>query len=214
MVGPNATRKVTVKPLLESLNHVQNHRTYRNDGDRRYSHDSKTYNYGEDTWSMRLFYILKNQYPSLSMEYTATYRGNAANECILKRMATGASFSAHLFHGAPDIMIKAVPLVIDCECIIENKSAAEGSYQSNSRLPNQSGQLIAYLHQLIVIKGIQMAIQMAIENTTSFPPLEAHGLYITSKKNPIVFFSQNVRQRDEYYCHILFSIRSATICFM
>ena len=121
------------------------------------------------------------------MEYTATYRGNAANECILKRMATGASFSAHLFHGAPDIMIKAVPLVIDCECIIENKSATEGSYQSNSRLSNQSGQLVAYLHQLIVIKGIQMAIQMAIENTTSFPPLEAHGLYITSKKNPIVF---------------------------
>ena len=81
-------------------------------------------------------------------------------------------------------MIEAVPLVIDSECSIENKSAAEGSYQSNSRLPNQAGQLVAYLYQLIVVKGIQLAI----ENTTMpFPPVEAHGLYITSKKNPIVF---------------------------
>lgn len=106
----------------------------------------------------------------------------------------GACFAAHIFHGAPDIMIEAVPLVFnsDCECIIEKKlSTTEEFYQPNSRLPNQAGQLIAYLHQLIVVKGIHMAVNQIIVSST----FQTYGLYITPIRTT----------RNDDYCHILFS---------
>ena len=42
----------------------------------------------------------------ISVDYTASLRGDSANQAVLKRMPIGMPINTLLFHGSPDILIK------------------------------------------------------------------------------------------------------------
>ena len=172
--------------LYERVKYVGQNKKYRDDQDRCFCCDSKLYSYDEDTWTERLYYILKNRYSALDMEFTARPRGNAANDLIKKRIPL-VPFEVHLFHGAPDIIIGNTPVLlesqVDLEGCIENKLASEQTpYKSNSGIPIQSGQIIAYIHQLLVIQALRNLM-----NHKSCTDLKGYRLYLMRGGKSILF---------------------------
>ena len=62
----NLTRDSTIPmQLYEMVRYVSQNRKYRDENDKCFCYDSKLYSYDEDTWTERLYYILKKRYSAI-----------------------------------------------------------------------------------------------------------------------------------------------------
>ena len=143
--------------------------------------DSKDYCLSEDIWSKRLGYILRNVYPNV-IEVTATKKGNAANEVILRKLPMGATLKMLLFHGSPDLIINSYPLKIKQGCI-ENKQQNEfAPYVPSSPVPNQCGQLLACMYQHMVVQYLRHVMKFE-----EFTGVLGQGMFIVRKSDVFLF---------------------------
>lgn len=177
--------------LWDSVNYVCNTKQYRpNTLDNQCFFDEREYDYCEDTWSKRLFYILTSQYQNHVVEYTADLRGQHANGPVLARMPPGTPISVLLFHGSPDLIIKHKPVTLTTnkdmgasEGAIENKTSSEMTpYKIDSIIPKQAGQVVAYIYQLMVACALRKLVK---GHPCSI--LAGSGLYIIKRDKKIHF---------------------------
>lgn len=82
----------------------------RNIDDERFICDHNVYEYGEDTWTRRLYVAIKLRYTNMDVSYTADARGMACNTVILRRLPLGTKIEVLLFHGSPDMLIQGMPI--------------------------------------------------------------------------------------------------------
>ena len=211
-VVSNTGRDIAMQ-LYERVRYVSQNRKYRDENDKCFCYDSKLYSYDEDTWTERLYYILKKRYSDIDIEFTARQRGHAANDLIKKRIPV-VPFEVHLFHGAPDIIVGNTPVLLentgDLEGCVENKLASERvPYKSISVIPVQSGQIIAYMHQLLVIQALRNL--MTHKSCTN---VKGYGLYLMRGGRAILFTLCISPQGMEIKakCYVPFLKPIASIC--
>ena len=178
-------RKSVLTSCIENISHVEATGDYRTKDDERYYRDHNLYCYAEDTWTMRLYVAVSSRFYNDSVDYTANLRGDSANQAVLKRMPPGTPISTLLFHGSPDILIKYKAVAVANEGIgcIETKKNESMSYDSSSMIPQQTGQLVAYIHQQIVAKVISNAV--AGKEATS---MAGFGVYIMRSSGKCILF--------------------------
>jgi len=179
-------RRVKLKKYSDCIEYVQSTRDYRDLDDERFVCDHNIYQYSEDTWTKRLFRALTFRYSDCKVEYTADFRGRACNSAVLNQMPMGASLQSLLFHGSPDMMLKHKPievytgdLGIGC---IETKLYDSAAYTAQSMIPQQAGQLISYIHQMLVARILNKLV--AGKECTA---AEGFGLYIMKSGKHILF---------------------------
>ena len=100
-------------------------------------------------------------------------------------MPTGTPIDILIFHGSPDILIKHKALAVEDEDIgcIETKKYESTSYDTNSIIPQQAGQLVAYIHQQIVAKVINCAVVGKVPTD-----MAGHGVYIMRSSGICILF--------------------------
>ena len=189
----DAHRKAKIEKYLSNIEYVELNRECRDDDDRRFHADHNMFCYNEDTWTKRLFVALSSRYHDHQMEYTAHLRGNSCNDAILQKMPKGTSGESLLFHGSPDMMIKHKPIEIHDEEIgiscIETKKNESTVYSSRSMIPQQAGQLICYIHQMIVAQVLNNVMSDK-ECTTGV----GYGLYIMKASGRSILFKVTLSQ--------------------
>ena len=85
-------------------------------------------------------------------------------------MPAGTPIDTLIFHGSPNILIKHKALAVENEDIgcIETKKYESMSYDTSSIIPQQAGQLVAYIHQQIVAKVINCAVVGKVPQVTEY----------------------------------------------
>ena len=148
-------RRTKIQKYLDCVTYVESYGECRDDDDERFCSDHNMYYYIEDTWTKRLFRAVAFRYHVFySVEYTAHLRGRTCNSVVLQRMPKGTPLGSLLFHGSPDILMKHRPIGIEHEdkgtgCIEIKKKESE-DYTATSMIPQQAGQLICYIHQMLI----------------------------------------------------------------
>lgn len=145
-------RKSMLNSCISCTDYVESSGDYQSSNDKRFTKDHNLFCYTEDTWTMRLFIAVVSQFYNDHVDYTALLRGDSCNQAVLQRMPAKTPINTLLCYGSPDILIKHKPLSVDDEggvgCI-ETKKNESISYNSTSMIPQQAGQLIGYIHQMI-----------------------------------------------------------------
>lgn len=88
--------------------YVRTHRRFHDNKDKCYMFNSKEYKYSKDTWSERLYHILKKCYQT-EVEFTASKEGHPANYIVMRRMPADTTMDCLIFHGAPDLICEFDP---------------------------------------------------------------------------------------------------------
>ena len=171
-------RKAKIDNYLSSIDYVESSREFRGDDDQRFHVDHNKYYYNEDTWAKRLFVALSSRYHDLQVQYTADLRGNSCNDAILQKMPEGTPRESLLFYGSPDVIIKHMPIEIHDE---EKNEIAP--YSSHSMIPQKAGQLICYIHQMIVAQVLNN-VMLDKECTGGV----GYGLYIMKASGTSILF--------------------------
>ena len=187
-------RKVAVARYLDCVTFVETNREVRDVNDRRFHADNNTYYYSKDTWTKRLFEAVASRYRDDNVDLTAPLRGDSCNQAVLRRMPKGTPIDSLLFHGSPDIIIKYKPITVQEEnnqfgigCI-ETKKYQTVPYSSSSMIPQQAGQVICYIYQLLVAQIINkiMAGQVDTAGATGY------GLYVMRGNGTCILFKVNL----------------------
>lgn len=128
-----------------------------------------------------------SRYHDDNVEYTADLRGNSCNQAVLQRMPKGTPINSLIFHGSPDMLIKYKPISIQNEDVgigcIETKKNDSTTYNCQSMIPQQAGQLVCYIYQMIVAQ--------MINNVMAGKVCEAgvgYGLYIMRSNGKCLLF--------------------------
>ena len=142
---------------------------------------------------------IKQRYSNFNVKYTASARGRKCNSIVLSLLPAGTLLDIFLFHGSPDIMLQASPIEVEevtYNGCIETKEYKKSLYQSSSMIPEETGQLIAYIHQMIcnrkILKGEEC---MSIKGV---------GLYVARKGKCILF--------DVYLSADFLKVNACTYC--
>ena len=189
LLSPNlpVQRREKLSANQQRLTYVRMHKKFRDDEDRCYTYDSKEYKYAEDTWSERLYHILKKCYKS-EVEFTASKKGHAANDIIMKRMPADTTMDCLIFHGAPDLIVNVKPVVlagVDVICedgCTEDKNDESLPYKPTSIIPDQAGQLVACTYELMVAACLEQLV-----NGEECTAVMGCGLYIVRNSNVFRF---------------------------
>lgn len=180
-------RKATIKRYLDCVTYMETNMGEFIDvnDNKRFHADNNKYHYTEDTWSKRLFEAVASRYPEHDIDYTATLRGNSCNQAILRRMPKGTPLESLMFHGSPDIIINYKPIMVQevqFGCI-ETKKNLTASYSSSSMMPQQAGQAICYIYQLLIAKILNKIIRKVdITSDTGY------GLYVLRESGTCILY--------------------------
>ena len=186
-------RNTTVRRYLDCISYVEGNKMIRsNTDDRRFVADNCTYHYIEDTWTKRLFEAVVSRFKHDDVEYTASYRSRSCNRAVLKRMPEGMPNDSLLFHGSPDIIIQYKPItVLDCDiCCLEVKKHEDAVYLPGSMMPQQAGQILCYIHQLLVAQIIKKIIGNKHLNEAT-----GYGLYVVRASGQCILFKMVLSER-------------------
>lgn len=214
ILSSGGTRKVKAEECLQCLHYIDINKDYRNESDERFFHDHNVYQYEEDTWTKRLFKATALRYSDFNVQYTADARGKACNSIIMTKMPTGTPLDVLLFHGSPDMMLRYKPIAVGSEeskstgCI-ETKKNEHTAYMANSIIPQQAGQLIAYIHQMLVA----LALNKLTEGQQC-TAIKGVGLYVMRSGRCILLTVTLSPDPLDVAAHMYFGLRvpSAVLC--
>ena len=176
----SSTKKRKIKECKDRVTYVTTYKKYRDDRDKCYTLDSKDYCHSEDVWTEQLASILKNVYPN-AIEMTATKKGNAANDVMLTKFPKGVTLKMLLFHGCPDLIINSSPLMLIQGCI-ENLQGEFVPYIMSSPIPDQCGQLLACMYQLMMLQYLRQLM-----NGEECTQVKGQGMFIIRKSDVYLF---------------------------
>ena len=98
------------------------------------------------------------------------------NSAVLCKMPAGTKMDVFLFYGSPDMLLNSKQIEIDkiatTGCIEAKKVNRNVPYASNSIIPEEVGQLVAYVHQMMVVFTVNQL--KGIESTC----VKGIGLYV------------------------------------
>ena len=181
-------RKVSIARYLNCVAFVETNGEFRDPNDRRFHADNNRYCYSEDTWTRRLYEAVPFRYRNDDVDYTAPLRGDSCNQAVLRRMPKGTPIDSLLFHGSPDIIIKYKPITIEEEefgigCL-ETKKYQTVPYSSSSMIPQQAGQIICYIYQLLVAQIINKIMAGQVNTAGAV----GHGLFVMRGTGTCILF--------------------------
>ena len=204
-------RKAKVDNYLNNINYVESNREFRGDDDRRFHLDHNKYYYSEDTWTKRLVVALSFRYTDHQVQYVADLRGNSCNDLILQKMPVGTPSEILLFYGSPDAIIKHTPIEIQDEEIsyscIESKRNESAPYSSHSMIPQKAGQLICYIHQMIVAEVLNN-VMSGKECTVGV----GYGLYIVKANGRSILFKVTMSEAPlQLSARVYYGVQALTV---
>ena len=188
-------RKDKIQRYLNCISFVEDRSDLGCSSDQRRFHaDNYSYVYAEDTWTKRLFEAVSSRYQSSKVEYTAPFRGRSCMQAVLKRMPKGTPIDTLMFRGSPDIIMKHKPVMIQdgssykFTCI-ETKKSLTMPYLSTSMIPQQAGQVICYIHQLLVAEILNKFVAGQVTDGAI-----GHGLYIMGESGSCILFEVSLTE--------------------
>jgi len=183
-------RKARVLIYLNCVNLVEAGGNLRCNNDRRFHTDDNCYIYSEDTWTKRLFEAVVSRYQNDDIDYTAPFQGPSCTQAVLKRNPKG---TPKAFHSSPDIIIKHKPVMIQDDIkfsCIETKKSISKPYLSTSMIPQQAGQIICYIHQLLVAEIINKCVVGQVANGAT-----GYGLYIIRESGTCILLKVSLTEK-------------------
>ena len=130
---------------------------------------------------------IKQRYSNFNVKYTASARGRKSNSIVLSLLPAGTLL---------DIFYFMDHLTSGC---IETKEYKKSPYQSSLMIPEEAGQLIAYIHQMMMVYAIGKLLKG--EECTS---INGVGLYVARKGKCILF--------DVYLSADFLKVNACTYC--
>lgn len=110
-------------------------------------------------------------------------------------MPTGTPINTLLFHDSPDMLIKHKAVSIE-DAVLKRKR----TYDSGSMIPQQAGQLIGYIHQMITANVISNAVVgKEIKSATGY------GLYVMHSNGKCLLFKVTLSSEQ--------LVVDTTVCF-
>jgi len=103
-------------------------------------------------------------------------------------MPKGTPTDSLMFRGSPDIIMKHKPVTIQDGsnykfACIETKKSFSVPYLSMSMIPQQAGQVICYIHQLLVAEILNKFVAGQVTDGAT-----GHGLYIMRESGTCILF--------------------------
>jgi len=113
----------------------------------------------------------------------------------LKRKPKGTPKGSLMFHGSPDIIIKHKPVMIQDHSrfkfsCTETKKSISMLYLSTSMIPQQAGQIICYIHLLLVAEIINKCVAGQVADGAT-----GYGLYIIRESRTCILFKVSLTEK-------------------